>query len=89
MSKKICKIRGCHREVFCKGFCQRHYMQVRNGIRNAKGVIIRKLYNVRYINCKVCDKVIGNSGGSKKLGFCSTHNWQYRNNKIDIKGRKV
>lgn len=61
---KICKAKGCDREAVCKGYCPKHYQQIK-----LRGKLIEK--NYLYVE-GIC-KMIGCNGKILAKGLCQPH----------------
>lgn len=90
MPKTIKKCRakeGCDREGKKLGFCGKHYMQVKRGVRDPEtGALLREL---RSTNVGVLCKVPGCKAQAFAKGLCNPHYQRYRYNRIDDEGNET
>lgn len=69
---KMCSVENCDREAICRGYCTKHYQQMK-----LRGSIIKKDYVYVEGHCKI----IGCNKKSFSKGFCQTH---YLENKQNV-----
>ena len=67
---RLCKVPNCNRDAVCKGFCRKHYQQIRS-----KGKISEKGYIYVYGLCKILN--CKNKAFAK--GYCQKHYTKLKN----------
>lgn len=79
----------CGEEVYCKGFCLKHYPQYRSGIYDKRGQKIRLLKGeLGHGNCIVCGDISKGEHGRSR-NFCILHLGQFNQGIIDENGNPL
>lgn len=80
-----CKIKPCeHLAKAAFGMCQTHYMQVRRGMRNKDGELLRQPKRVGSYGPGSRCVVEGCGSRPKARGMCNKHNLQYRAGELNV-----
>lgn len=74
-----CLVDGCERSAYCRGYCQRHYQQLR-----LSGKLERKTFANKGLTCKVD----GCKRAAKIQGMCKKHYYTLTRYPIKKKGSK-
>ncbi len=88
--KPSCRVEGCGKESYVKGFCRTHYMYTRRGILDEEtGELLRPMRRVaRYAADAECI-VDGCSGRPRSRGMCNKHMLQRQAGIIDEQGNQL
>jgi hypothetical protein len=81
-----CKVEGCDKTTkgSAFGMCRTHYAQVRRGMRDENGELLRQPQRVRSYGAGARCVVEGCERRPKARGLCNTHHMQYRVGNLDI-----
>jgi hypothetical protein len=87
--KPKCKVEGCQKLFFAKGFCSTHYMYLRRGIVDTEGNRLREPQRIaRYASDAKC-MVAGCADFPRSRGMCNKHMLQRDAGIIDAQGTQL